>query len=82
MVNGQYEKTDRTIALFTVNEGTYEDVKMVVMEWWIFEHDKPREEVIPFLKLHDKDEKYFSTQRAVDAGLVIIHREDIRAPRV
>lgn len=53
-------------------------MKIVVKEWWLFEHDKPRGKVIPFLQLHDKEEEYFSTEHAVDAGLVKKYSEQIR----
>jgi hypothetical protein len=80
LINGRYERFDRSIFIWFVNEGTATDLNLVVKEWWLFEHDKPRSEVIPFFRRHPVDEKYFLTPEAVELGLVKKITEEIRVP--
>lgn len=78
LVNGKYEKYDRTIAISTEDQGTSDSPEIVVKEWIVFEHNLPREEVIQYLRRHPIDEKYFATEEAYKAGIIKKHTEEIR----
>lgn len=78
ILNGQYERFDRTIFIWFLNEGTSTDVYLVVKEWWIIEHNRPRGEIIPFFRRHAVEEKYFLTDDALKNDLVKKFIEEIR----
>jgi hypothetical protein len=71
LLNHEYQSHDRSIILFYEDESnSSENLKLVIKKWWLFEHDKPAEQMKLWLEKHSVGNKYYCTQKAFDRGLV------------
>jgi hypothetical protein len=71
LLNGKYDKFQRTIVIFYENTGTDTEPNLLVKKWWLFCHDKQVDKLKSIFDKHGVDEKFYATPKSFQDGYVI-----------